>query len=150
MNREKIRGSGNAEARAAEGWVVGSPRYSSSEPHHVRHDGGGWTYEEMYSLAREELLMSIIEGGAGAGGEAEIWLRERFPRKSADAARDYAEAESMGTIRTYLVRNLSGIYDEVPLSPTTGFDIFSDGWDESQAIRGEWVCDSYSATISRG
>lgn len=55
-------GSANMEVRQSQGWVLGSAKYASTEPHHVRSEGGSWTYEQMYHHATEEMLTRAIEG----------------------------------------------------------------------------------------
>jgi hypothetical protein len=57
-NDDDAPSSANYKARRFEGWVVGSAKYASTEPHHGRH----YNYEEMYDPHREAVLTVIIEG----------------------------------------------------------------------------------------
>ena len=115
-------GSRNFEARTAEGWVVGSAKYASEEPHHQRHDGGAWTYETMHDAKWEALLTGIIEGTGR--GRAEVWLR-------------WSEAEGYR-----LMRNCSGVICEVPIPEEVVLSFFAD------QKQGEDF-DCYKATIER-
>jgi hypothetical protein len=115
-------GSPNFEVRQAEGWVVGSAKYASEEPHHQRHEGGGWTYETMHHAGREALLTAIIEG-AGKG-RAEVWLR-------------WSEAKGYR-----LMRNRSGVICEVAIPEDVVLDFSADHQDGEDY-------DCYEATIER-
>lgn len=67
-------GSTNYMARLAAGYVLGTPKYASSEPHHVCRDGA-WSYEEMFHAATDETLTAIIDGtGTGRIECCLVWL----------------------------------------------------------------------------
>lgn len=53
-------GSVNYENAISRGYVVGSPVYAGSEPHHM-NDKGVWLYVEMFHAATEEKLATLFE-----------------------------------------------------------------------------------------
>lgn len=70
-------GSANFMDRINSGWEVGTPKYASYEPHHKRHNGGGWTYENMYSKKREDDLVDFFEKQKDNNVEVDcIWSKK--------------------------------------------------------------------------
>jgi len=59
-----MNGSANFQDCQSRGYVIGTPKYAGSEPHHARTGDGAWTYETMYHEATERLLAEIFEGSA--------------------------------------------------------------------------------------
>lgn len=143
-------GSANFQTRRSEGWVVGPAAYADEEPHH----GPGYGYHTMHDAGRDALLTRIIEG---AGDErdtgpwsATVTVVQYWPAGSDDAERDYYAADARGDIRTSLVRNLSGIHDEIELRPERdGYDLAICGWDVCERRGGDWQAVYYDAEISR-
>ena len=126
-----MNGSIRAQIRQAEGWVEGTPRYASSEPHHV---GRSMCYREMYSQASEDALARAIETEEPTEVNG-LWVRCYAP---------YSEAE-ISECECFLVRSLNGIHDEVKIDYRKIIDF--DFSDETEDDDGRIIRDCYDATI---
>jgi hypothetical protein len=60
-NEEESQGSRNFIDRIKSGYAIGEPKYASYEPHHQRHPGGAWTYENMYHKKTEDDLVAFFD-----------------------------------------------------------------------------------------
>jgi hypothetical protein len=163
-------GSTNYQAAISNGYVIGNPKYASSEPHH----GPGYAYQTMYHAMTECTLRLIIDGDVDEGDmygrdmtgdeaqidlksiprEIEIEIVEQFPAKSKSENdyeamnEDYTHAEEKGSIRTYMVRETSGGEDWIELgNDSNDYEITQMGYDEYEREDGVWTCRSYNAKI---
>lgn len=126
-----MNGSRNAQIRRSEGWIEGTPKYASSEPHHIGHS---MRYREMYNATLDESLSRAIETEESieVGG---LWVRCYAP----DSESELNECEC------FLVRNLNGVHDEVFIPYTKIIDF--DFTDETEDEYGRIIRDCYDATI---
>jgi hypothetical protein len=124
-------GSSNFKDRIKRGWVMGSPKYASSEPHHQRSESGAWTYEEMYDESRDAALISAIDGsGPEVSG---VYLRW-----------EGLDGESG---KYYLVRTLNGIVDEIEIPEDRVLEFQSDNSENRNDIIVE---ESFDSTVGPG
>lgn len=129
-------GSVAFENAISKGYVLGTPRYASFAPHHQRHEGGAWTYENMYDpraeiafewLARKKSI--IIEG---------VWI--------AAYRRDFSsetEMDDMETGHVFIRTNRGGDITDV-LKIRMEQIVEAPGWD----YEGEETKENYSAVVS--
>ena len=126
-----MNGSIRAQVRQAEGWVEGTPKYASSEPHHV---GQSMCYREMYHAGTESMLTKAIETKCDVMVDG-CWIRRIVSPENID---DY----DLGDY--FLVRSLCGNSDMVKIPAEKVFDFQADSEyaDEDNIIQ-----DCYSASV---
>lgn len=85
-----MEGSVNFKNAEANGYVVGTPSYADSEPHHQKINGA-WIYETMYHEKTEEILTDIFEKRKAAkiSNVYVVWCEKQGTRLMRDTAGNY-------------------------------------------------------------
>ncbi len=113
LKTESTQGSVNFKNAEANGYVVGTPSYANSEPHHQKINGA-WVYQTMYHDKTEELLTDIFE--------------KRKPAKISNVHVVWSEKEGFN-----LMRNDGSSFTKIPIPSwvEVNTDVSSEYEDES-------------------